>query len=455
MTQKEIIQNFGYSQKGAELIIKKLNYYKIGVNTFISEFNNFKNTVTSYGYKEKSVMNMLVQDPRIVTYSGKFEVRYNNMKKILSGKASDAKVITSAIIFLPETLNRKIEMIKSFGFSDEELKIMVAKDPKILGRSKESFDRIFNYFKDLGVTKKNIIKLITVYPRKPFVSFDRIETNLYKLVCYGFTKKEIGKLINNIIDVVMDDAINLDGLFELFRNYGLSNNEIRSEILRYTKIVKYNKEDYDDIVIYLKSKGFNTEEIKSVTLKAKEIVRYSEKRLDYLYDVFYKYKINDNDIKHIITKNPKILYHTTDKIKNTFEKLEEFNIIGENLIKVVTMFPGIFETSIDTLNEKLRVINNFDLIEGVYKNPKNLIQSAEKTYLRYLYMFNVLEIEPVEIKEINVLFSANPAIKKINEETSKKERYIIPNIEILKKEFSYYKDEEDLIDKFNGRKCMH
>lgn len=455
MTQEEIIQNFGYSQKGAELIIKKLNYYNTGIDTFISHFDNFKSIVTSYGYNNTDAKNMLIIDPRLVTYSDRFEVRYNNMTKILSGKKSDVNIIARALVFLPETLNDKIKMFKTFGFSEEELRKMIAKDPKILTRSKESFDKIFNFFNDLGVNKKNIIKMMIGYSKKLFVGFNFIETNLYKLVGYGFNKKEVGKLINNIYDVILDDKLDIAGLFELFRTYGLNDNEIRKEILRYTKIVKYNKDDYDDIVEYLKDKKFTEEEIKNVTLKAKEIITYQKQKIINIYDVFYEYKISDEVIKHIIIKNPKILYHATDKIKNIFIKLEKYNIVGENLIKVITIFPSIFETAVDTLDEKLKVINNFDLMDGIYHNPKNLIQSAEKTYLRYLYMFNVLEMEPVTAKEINILFRINPSVKIKDKVTGKTIKCKFPDLEELKKMFTYYEDEEDLIEKFKERKCMH
>lgn len=455
MSQKETIQNFGFSEKGAKLILKKLDYFGLNVNTFILNFESFKKIVNSYKYSDRTVRNMLIQDPRLVKYHDRFEKRYDNMKNLLPGNAKDGNVMAVCLILLPETLNEKVKMIKSYGFTNEDLKKALAKDPKIIRRSKDSFDKLFDFFEDLGVSKKNIIRLIVNYSCKLFMHFDMIEDNLDRLLGYGFSKKEVGKLINNINEVIVDETLDIDGVFKLFREYGLADEDIRTEIINHTKIVKYNEEEYSGIIDYLKKKDFTDEEIKYVTLIAKEIIASNADKISYLYDAFYKYKFDDESIKHVIIKNPKVLYHTSDKIINILDKLEKYNIREKDLIKVAVGYPNVFETSVETLNEKLKVISGFDLMEAIYSNPKNLIQGAEKTYLRYLYMFNVLEIEPITLSEINVLFRKNASITIEDENTHKKIKYTIPDIDELRKEFTYYKDEGDLIEIYKGRKCVH
>ena len=63
MEQLKAIENFGYSKKGAELVIKKLKYYNMSVDTFISEYNNFKEKIISHGYSDKNVRNVLIKNP--------------------------------------------------------------------------------------------------------------------------------------------------------------------------------------------------------------------------------------------------------------------------------------------------------------------------------------------------------------------------------------------------------
>ena len=70
-------------------------------------------------------------------------------------------------------------------------------------------------------------------------------------------------------------------------------------------------------------------------------------------------------------------------------------------------------------------------------------------------MFNILELEPICVNDILVLFRNKPIVKKQDEKTGQIRSYVIPDIDELRKEFTYYKDEEDLSEKFKGRKCLH
>lgn len=456
MDQLKAIENFGYSKNGAKLIIKKLNYYHMSVDTFIREYNNFKEKIISCGYSDKNVRNILIKNPRIVTIGDKFKSRFDNIKKFLSGNLNDDDIIATALTFLPETINDKINNIKSYGFKDNDIKEMIEKDPKIFTRTKNSFDVLFKFFLKIGMSNNKIIKLMVRSSKELFVNFYSFNNILNELYGYGFTKEEIVKLIDNMPSVITNSKnTNIKGVFKLFINYGLEDEEIRKKIINHMKIIKYDESGYNNIAKYMKEKNFTDAQIKKITIEASEIITYSNNKVSFLYDTLYKYGFNDENIRYIITKNPKVLYHKQEKIKNLLNKIKEYVDSNENLIKIVVGYPNIFETNVETLNEKLRVIRNFDLIEGIYFNPKNLIQGAEKTYLRYLYMFNILELEPICVNDILVLFRNKPIVKKQDEKTGQIRSYVIPDIDELRKEFTYYKDEEDLSEKFKGRKCLH
>lgn len=448
------IMELGYTKKGAELILKKLDYYKYKPSTFLIEYENFKNKVTKRGYDAKFVNNILAIDPRLVSYSSVFDERFDNFKKYLSGEYTDYNVILSALIYKPETLNSKIHSLKKYGFTDDNLKIIFRKDRKFITRSEDALNEVYIFLLKIGLSRKNIINLFVRNSLEIFKNNRLLEENYKNIKKYGFSNKEISTICNNITEFLTNKNTDIDGLFELFRGFGIKDKEIRKIVVKYNKLVKFNKEGYNNIVDSLKSKGFTEEEIKKITLDAKEIVIYEKNKVSSLYDLLYEYKFTDSDIKKIFMGNPKILYHELNKLKETLNKLMEYDIKDKNLVNIIVTYPRIFETSIPTLDEKLKVITRNGLMDAINYNPKNLIQSAEKTFLRYTYMINEIELEPETEMEMCALFRKKPVFsKKVDGENTK---VYIPDIdEIRKKGYVYYKDDESLDEKFKGRKCFH
>lgn len=448
------IMELGYTKTAAELILKKLNYYKYKISTFLNEHENFKNKVIKRGYDAKFVNNILIIDPRLVSYSSVFDERFDNFKKYLSGEYTDYNVILSTLIYKPETLNNKIKKLKKYGFTDDDLKIIFRKDRKFITRSEDAIKEVYTFLLKIGLSRKNIIDLFIRNSLEILKNNRLLEENYKNIKKYGFSNKEISAICNNISDFLASNNTDIGGLFELFRGFGIKDKEIRNTVVKYNKLVKFNKEGYNNIVDSLKSKGFTEEEIKKITLDAKEIVIYEKNKVSSLYDLLYEYKFANSDIKKIFMGNPKILYHELNKLKETLNKLMEYNIKDKNLVNMIVTYPRIFETSIPTLEEKLKVIARNDLMDVINYNPKNLIQSAEKTFLRYTYMINELELEPETEMEMCTLFRKKPVFrKKVDGENTK---VYIPDIdEIRKKGYVYYKDDKPLEEKFKGRKCLH
>lgn len=456
MNQVESIMNFGYSKKGAELIIKKLNYYRINVNTFILEYDFFKKKLEDYDYDVRTINNILIIDPRLVTYSDRFDERYENFRKYLPGNSNDYIIISVALIYTKKGFNNKVKILKSFGFTDDDIRKILLRDCKIFTRSKQKISEVLDKLSKTDLKKRNIIDLLIRHSKEIFTNENLINDNIKRIKGYGFKEDEITKIVNNIPILLTDSNIDLEGLFTLFRGFGLKDWEIRENIVKYTKIVKYNKEGYQNIVDCLLKKGFTKEEIEYITLRAKEIVIYEKNKVFDFYKTFYEYDFTDDDIKKVFMGNPKLLYHLVERIKDTLDKLIEYDITKENLINLAVNYPNIFETSIETLDEKLRVIRNFDLMGTIFHNSKNLIQSAEKTYLRYEYMINELDIEPENLNEECALFRHTPSFKREDPETGKVKKIIIPDIDVIKsKGYVYYADNEPLEGKFKGRKCLH
>ena len=149
------IMKLGYTKTCAELILKKLDYYKYKPSTFLREYENFKNKVTKRGYDTRFVNNILAIDPRLVSYSSVFDERFDNFKKYLLGDYADYNVILSALIYKPETFNNKIHSLKKYGFTNDDLRIIFRKDRKFITRSEDVINEIYIFLlkiKELTLT---------------------------------------------------------------------------------------------------------------------------------------------------------------------------------------------------------------------------------------------------------------------------------------------------------------
>lgn len=413
MELQEKLNKFGFNENQIKLLLKKIGYCKINGEKFCENYPLFEKKVLSYGYSKQDVKNMIIKVPRVYNYENRFDSRYKNFKKLLSGTKSDPVIIAILLMSSEEKINEKIEFLKSFGFTLQNIKIILLKDFNFFTNSNEKIERNFNFYRSLGLADTQIIKIFTKKAKDIFVKEYIIRNNVDKIIKMGFSRQECGMLIKNIFDIVTSKYDNFEKAYNLFKSFGLKDSQIREDFIKYTKISLYNEEVYSDIVSFLLLHGFNNDDIKNVTIKAKEIICHSNNNLNKIYEEFYKFCFSDNDIKQIILNSPKILYHNSEKIKNILNKLRKYNFDNDDIKYITINYSQVFESSIDSLEERLKLIGEFDLIDEILDNPKNLIQGPEKTFLRYMYVincidheFNMLEVfrsKPKEIPEIEEL----------------------------------------------------
>lgn len=424
MPLREKLKELGFNEKQIIILQKKISYYKINEKRFCTNYPLFEKKVLSYGYDEQDVRNMVIKKPRICNYEDRFDSRYKNFKKVLSGTKNDAVIIAILLILTEDKFNKKMEFLKSLGFQLKDIKTILLKDFSFFTRSSKKIESNFNFYRSLGLDDKSIVKIFTLKVKDIFVKEKEITDNVDKIIEMGFSRNECGTLIKNIFDITTDKYDDFQKSYSLFKSYGLKDVEIRRDFVRYTKISLFNEEVYNDIVNFLLLHGFNDDDIKKVTIKAKEIVCRSNNNLDEIYKEFYKFYFNDDDIKQIILNLPKILYHNSEKIKNILNKLQEYHFNNSEIKYITINYSGVFESGIDSLEQRLKLIGEFDLTEQILDNPKNLIQGPERTFLRYMYVINCIDHEFDMMK----IFESRPKG--------------IPDVEELKEIYSYrsYKD---------------
>ena len=407
MDIKDVI-NIGFTDKEAFIICKYLTYHKITIKTFVERFKDVYEELEKLKFNDSEIKLLFLLEPRIVCCIGNIENRINNMnKKILTGNESDIKVIARAIIFKEENLNNKYNTLIDLGFKKEQIKYILAKDSKLITRNANTIKDCFNFFINIGIPKNKVIKIFLDHSKIICKNNNLLDSNFDKLMNYGFTKEEVATLISNLPTILFTYLDSTLIVINLLQNMGLEKDKIKEKLLSYTSLVVYKEDNYKTIREDLNKKGLSDKQIDSITIKATEIITYIKNVINYFYDIFYKFCFENKDINKIIINNPKILYHSLEKIEDVLNLLSSFGIKGEELIKITTIYPMIFESNLNSIDEKLSLIFSLDLYESITKNPKNLIQGCEKTFLRYMYVFNELDKE-IDNSNDRLIFASKP-----------------------------------------------
>jgi len=137
------------------------------------------------------------------------------------------------------------------------------------------------------------------------------------------------------------------------------------------------------------------------------------------------------EVKQIILDDPKLLYKSMDSLKKSYNIILDCNFSKEEAKTIILNYPRLLESCPESIKAKLDLINKLDIKDIILLNPKNLIQGNEKTYLRYMYAFNVLE-EEIETKNYTLIYSSK--LKKM------------PDIEELRTMYSYVDDMNNSLD---------
>ena len=455
MILKEFLINKGYNTKQIEIIAKKIIYHHLTPELFVNRYNTVEDKLDKYGYSKEQIKRAFILKPSIVSSADCFDDKYMNIKeKFLTGDKKDIDIVANAFSYKVETLNKKYEFILSLGFSKEDIKKMAYYDPKCFTRSEKCYLNCISFFERIGISKKNILKIFVINAKNIFLNEHLLDDRYNNIINLGFTKKEATFLAEKIPPVLFDFNKSLSDVFDLYKGYNLRTTNIKDIILKNPKTILYRPKTYKDMTNYLYNVGYTKDEIKKIFVKAPNLLAYKSNAIELYYDFFINYGLNNDEIKQILLGNPKILYHSLDKINNIIKVIEKYDIDKINVVRIITNYPTIFESSIENVDEKLELLSKLDILEYALISPKNLIQGSEKTYLRYSYILNELNMEIDSDNYMLLYYSDSKSGVSNKNKTS-----MIPTIDTLRKydSYSYYKDNtlEKRLEKGIYTKCYH
>lgn len=425
-------KNNGFNDIDISKINKRRNHYHMSYKVIMDRFDDAKKELEKLGLSSRNAMLILILNPMLVYVKHNYETRYEVFKKyaMLNDKEKiNITAISSLLKYKEEKIDGVIKVLKKHKIDDEEIRKILAINHRFFTAQSEIIDNKLTFIENLDISTKKIIEVLKLHAGGIFKLDSKYLSKRYdKLISYGF--KNIMWLFKQNANILVMNDKQLDEVLKYWTS--LIGKEKTVELLN-------KKPYYFNISFYsvnklknsLKEYGFNDVEINIILVKAAETVIKCYNPVSKITKAFEDMEFTKNEVKRIILDDPKLLYKAVDTLKKSYDIILNSGYTKEEAKKVVLEYPRIFESNTESLNEKLDLINKLDIKDIILLNPKNLIQGNEKTYLRYMYAFNVLE-EELGTKNYTLLYS--PKLKRV------------PDIEVLKTMYSYEDDKNNSLD---------
>ena len=389
---KDFFINKGFSKEEVEGICQYAESKKLNKAHLISSYDIFYNTLMSMGYDEIFIHELVCAVPLLIYKP--IEV-CNNIKNLKAKKLYQDKIkdYADALLIDINDFNKKYDFLKSIGFTIKEISDMYYNNNKLFCYSEKNIIKHIEVFKKLGLSNNDIRKVFIYYSYSIlYTSATELNNRFEELKKLGFTKEDIKTIISYYPNNIFNKYRELIKLCSFLISYKVKIEDIMKEITRSGWLLKYNPNNFNNVKNYLIKNGFTKDEVAKLVRKFPSIVIISLSHITKFYNWFYNKEFLSEEIKSVLASNPKLVLHNDKKFDLIYNVLTEY-FEKDVVKKIILGYPRIFESSYENLEEKFKLYQKLGISDYVTINPKNMMQGAKKTCLRFDYLFNEMDIE--------------------------------------------------------------
>lgn len=354
-------------------------------------------------FTEEEINNIIYTD-KVDNYTrNTLDVKVDDIFEYFIDKKMSIQDIKSMIMDYPRLLTLSLKLITErydnvFKIFKNNTNRLLISNSRILSRSIESFNNRIQYFSNLGLDKKSIIKACLDCSTIVTVGELNLDISIKNLSDKIENKKDLIDLIKNNASVLSFSNKRINEKFDWFYKKG------------------YNKEQTSLIVC-------KAETILSMKVSNNDVKKDNDSNIEIKYNYLFKtLKYTKEEIINITCKFPEYYTLKLDTIKKRIDNLLNLGFSYGNIKLMIFNYPKIISFRIDTLNEKYEYYSSLDMLNIFIKSPNYLMQSLELTDARYNYLINKVLI--VNKNNYGKLFVSSNRFK---------ENYGIDNNELLKK----------------------
>lgn len=261
----------------------------------------------SVGINEYDIKKMLIDFPRILTYSVESVINnYTSLYKVFGKKTNSSLIYCPRIISRNNKIEEVIFQFVSYGFSKEDVTKMFVKFPIILTIGKEKIDICIDFLDDLICDRNNVIKLIKTHPNILSFSISKLVSKVKWFYDKGYTKEQVGNIIckaNSLLTMDFVNEGNIDSKYNYLKNtFCFSKEEIIDVTNRCPVLFSLSIENIKNKINILLELGFNIDMIKIIFYKFPQIVSCSKEAILEKYNYY-----NEIGLLRVFVEYPKYL----------------------------------------------------------------------------------------------------------------------------------------------------
>ena len=258
------------------------------------------------GISECDIKKMIIDFPRILTYSPETIIcNYNSLSEFFGKKTNSSLIYCPRIISKNNKIEKVISYFSSYGFDRDDVIKMFVKFPVILTAGKEKIDICISFLDDLIDNRNKVIKLIKAHPNILSFSINKLVSKVKWFYDKGYTKEQVGNIIykaNSLLTMDFVNDGNIDSKYNYFKYLGFTNEEIIDVTNRCPVLYSLSIENISNKINILLELGFSMDIVKNIFYKFPQIVSCSEEAILEKYNYF-----NEIGLLRVFVEYPKYL----------------------------------------------------------------------------------------------------------------------------------------------------
>jgi len=261
----------------------------------------------SVGIKRIDIKKMIIDFPRILTYSLELIINnYNNLYKVFGKKTNSSLIYCPRIISRNNKIQELISYFVSYGFSKDDVIKMFIKFPIILTIGKEKIDICIGFLNDLIGDQNKVIKLVKGHPNILSFSINKLVSKVKWFYDKGYTKEQVGNIIykaNSLLTMDFVNDGNVDNKYNYLKNtFGFNNDEIIDVTNRFPVFYSLGIDNIKNKINILLGLGFSMDIVKNIFYKFPQIVSFSEESILEKYNYY-----NEIGLLRVFVEYPRYL----------------------------------------------------------------------------------------------------------------------------------------------------
>lgn len=352
----------------------------------IENVEKIVNTFRNLGFNDEQILKLASNKKSYISrfkeIKTSFAYYYSEMKK---RNYTDEEIYALATNYPNAMFYRFYRGIIKKEYVDFIEQLRFSKVPVI--ESKLDLQGVTKVLKSVGISSKKLDDIYTFSCSILWMDINDLKDNIaFHKSCY-ISDEQLKINVNYYPRTLELGEKELSKLLDEMRKLSLTKKDLGRLISTCARLkIKLNPERFIDNLKWAEEKNLDLLRLGKNILKSNIFVINKRSALEKDFLELVKLGLSEEEVREIVSSTPSTLTMDKNSIAYIMNLLIIFGLSEEEMKKVIIEYSAIFTLSIDNIIAKLRVLRDYNLMWYIIKKPKNLIQSAELTEARVIFL---------------------------------------------------------------------